>query len=89
MQYLLSTWEFSRATISMVAYNGYFQEYNLTISNRDEYSWSLEREFNLLTVISENAISTWYVDIIFMPHGRMKVGKQSSISYLCTKEEWK
>ncbi|PON48447.1 Guanine nucleotide-binding protein, beta subunit [Parasponia andersonii] len=45
-----------RATISMVTYNGYFQEYNLTISNRDKYSWSLEREFNLLTVIPENAI---------------------------------
>ncbi|KAF4390156.1 hypothetical protein G4B88_005074 [Cannabis sativa] len=47
-----------RATISMVAYNGYFQEYSLTISSRDEYSWSLEREFNLQTVISENPISS-------------------------------
>lgn len=47
-----------RATISVVAYNGYFQEYNLNINNRDEYSWSLEREFNLLTVISDNSISS-------------------------------
>ncbi|EXC19338.1 hypothetical protein L484_002140 [Morus notabilis] len=47
-----------RATISMVTYNGYFQEYNLNINNRDEYSWSLEREFNLLTVIADNSISS-------------------------------
>ncbi|KAF3452895.1 hypothetical protein FNV43_RR03328 [Rhamnella rubrinervis] len=38
-----------RATISMLTYNGYFQEYTLSIKNQDEFSWSLEREFYLLS----------------------------------------
>ncbi|CAL8990903.1 unnamed protein product [Prunus brigantina] len=47
-----------RATISIITYNGYFQEYNLSINNQNEFSWSLEREFKLLTVISDDAISS-------------------------------
>ncbi|XP_021887319.1 autophagy-related protein 18b isoform X2 [Carica papaya] len=38
-----------RFTISVVTYNGYFQEYTLTINNQNEAVWALEREFNLST----------------------------------------
>ncbi|GAB4838162.1 Autophagy- protein 18b [Ancistrocladus abbreviatus] len=40
-----------RATISIIAYNGYFREYSFSINHQNETSWSLEREFNLLTAI--------------------------------------
>ncbi|KAF6156361.1 hypothetical protein GIB67_031482 [Kingdonia uniflora] len=43
-----------RASISIVTYNGYFQEYRLRINSLNESSWSLEREFNLLTAVSDN-----------------------------------
>ncbi|KAE8735455.1 hypothetical protein F3Y22_tig00000340pilonHSYRG00428 [Hibiscus syriacus] len=36
-----------RAVISLIAYNGYFQEYTSTLNNQNESTWSLEREFNL------------------------------------------
>ncbi|XP_028071781.1 autophagy-related protein 18b-like isoform X2 [Camellia sinensis] len=42
-----------RATISLITYSGYFLEYSLSINHQNESSWILEREFNLLTVISE------------------------------------
>ncbi|KAM0031243.1 putative transcription factor WD40-like family [Helianthus debilis subsp. tardiflorus] len=43
-----------RATISIITYNGYFLEYVLNINHRNESSWTLDREFNLLTAISES-----------------------------------
>nr|XP_011471071.1 PREDICTED: autophagy-related protein 18b isoform X3 [Fragaria vesca subsp. vesca] len=46
-----------RATISIISYSGYFQEYNLSINNQNEFLWSLEREFKLLNVILDDAIS--------------------------------
>ncbi|XP_019086909.1 PREDICTED: autophagy-related protein 18b-like isoform X3 [Camelina sativa] len=39
-----------RATVSVITYNGYFQEYTLSINNKNESSWTLEREFNLLSI---------------------------------------
>ncbi|OMP02529.1 hypothetical protein CCACVL1_02775 [Corchorus capsularis] len=47
-----------RAIISLISYNGYFQEYTLSINNKNEASRSLEREFNLLTVNSDSARSS-------------------------------
>ncbi|KAK9098024.1 hypothetical protein Syun_025069 [Stephania yunnanensis] len=41
----------SRANVSIITHNGYFQEYSLSINHLNECSWSLEREFNLLTAI--------------------------------------
>ncbi|XP_050375296.1 autophagy-related protein 18b isoform X3 [Argentina anserina] len=46
-----------RATISIITFNGYFQEYNLSINNQNVFVWSLEREFKLLNVILDDAIS--------------------------------
>ncbi|GMP80933.1 hypothetical protein CsSME_00035842 [Camellia sinensis var. sinensis] len=46
-----------RATISLIAYSGYFLEYSLSINHQNESSWILEHEFNLLTVISEHVNS--------------------------------
>lgn len=45
--------QFSRANMSVITYNGYFQEYNLSIDAQNELSWTLGREFNLLTVTSD------------------------------------
>ncbi|KAK3183529.1 hypothetical protein Dsin_030815 [Dipteronia sinensis] len=42
-----------RASISIITYNGYFQEYAFSVT-QSESLWSLEREFNLLTVITDN-----------------------------------
>lgn len=39
-----------RANMCTITYNGYFQEYNLSIDAHQKLSWSLERETNLLTV---------------------------------------
>lgn len=39
--------------MSVITYNGYFQEYNLSIDAQNELSWTLGREFNLLTVTSD------------------------------------
>ncbi|XP_054821366.1 autophagy-related protein 18b [Prosopis cineraria] len=39
-----------RAIVSIITYNGYFQEYNVSIDAQNELSWTLGREFNLLTV---------------------------------------
>ncbi|XP_071729633.1 autophagy-related protein 18b [Rutidosis leptorrhynchoides] len=47
-----------RATVSIITYNGYFLEYILNINNRNEPSWTLDREFNLLTAISESGSSS-------------------------------
>ncbi|XP_048228376.1 autophagy-related protein 18b isoform X2 [Ricinus communis] len=41
-----------RATLSIITFNGYFQEYVIDINNQNESKWSLEHEFNLLTVLS-------------------------------------
>ncbi|KAI8017953.1 Autophagy-related protein 18b [Camellia lanceoleosa] len=46
-----------RAIISLITYSGYFLEYSLSINHQNESSWILEREFNLLTVISERVNS--------------------------------
>ncbi|XP_077222273.1 autophagy 18 B-like protein isoform X2 [Tasmannia lanceolata] len=46
----------SRASIFIITFNGYFQEYSLTINHLNESSWSLEREFNLLTATSNDVI---------------------------------
>ncbi|XP_076931529.1 autophagy-related protein 18b-like [Bidens hawaiensis] len=40
-----------RATISIITYNGYSLEYVLNIKHQNESSWTLDREFNLLTAI--------------------------------------
>ncbi|XP_017411091.1 autophagy-related protein 18b isoform X3 [Vigna angularis] len=39
-----------RAILSVITYNGFFKEYNISINARNELSWALGREFNLLTV---------------------------------------
>ncbi|AEE85774.2 autophagy 18 B-like protein [Arabidopsis thaliana] len=39
-----------RATVSVITYNGYFQEYTLSINNKNESLWTLEREFNLFSI---------------------------------------
>ncbi|KAF3784437.1 Autophagy-related protein 18b [Nymphaea thermarum] len=38
----------SRASIFILSYNGYFQEYSLTLDDSGISTWKLEREFNLL-----------------------------------------
>ncbi|KAF9602183.1 hypothetical protein IFM89_025483 [Coptis chinensis] len=43
-----------RASISIITYSGYFLDYSLSIDHLNESSWSLEREFNLLTVLAED-----------------------------------
>lgn len=42
-----------RAVISIISYNGYFQEYMLSINCKNEAAWSLDREYNLLTAIPD------------------------------------
>ncbi|GFP85472.1 autophagy-related protein 18b [Phtheirospermum japonicum] len=42
-----------RATVSVITFSGYFQEYGLRINHRHEATWTLEHEFNLLTAIAE------------------------------------
>ncbi|WOL19682.1 autophagy-related protein [Canna indica] len=37
-----------RASIFIIAHNGYFREYTLNVVKLNEFSWSLERELNLL-----------------------------------------
>ncbi|XP_043707885.1 autophagy-related protein 18b isoform X2 [Telopea speciosissima] len=44
----------SKACISIITSNGYFQEYSLSFDHLNEPLWSLEREFNLLTVVPDN-----------------------------------
>ncbi|PPS11996.1 hypothetical protein GOBAR_AA08641 [Gossypium barbadense] len=54
-----------RAIISLIAYNGYFQEYAFTLNSQNESTWSLEREFNLVAVISgrsQEGKSRWVAD---------------------------
>ncbi|CAA2965119.1 Autophagy-related protein 18b [Olea europaea subsp. europaea] len=46
-----------RATISVITYGGYFQEYGFRINHRNEASWTLEHELNLLTATAEIATS--------------------------------
>ncbi|XP_027066758.1 autophagy-related protein 18b isoform X1 [Coffea arabica] len=47
-----------RATISVLTNGGYFLEYGSTINRQNESSWTLEREYNLLTVQGEQAASS-------------------------------
>ncbi|XP_057767238.1 autophagy-related protein 18b isoform X1 [Salvia miltiorrhiza] len=42
-----------RATISMISFSGYFQEYSFRINHKNEATWTLEHEFNLLTAVAE------------------------------------
>ncbi|KDO62329.1 hypothetical protein CISIN_1g0193491mg, partial [Citrus sinensis] len=37
------------ASVSVITYNGYFVEYIFSINNCCESTWTLDREFNLLT----------------------------------------
>ncbi|XP_047177681.1 autophagy-related protein 18b isoform X1 [Vigna umbellata] len=39
-----------RAILSVITSNGFFKEYNISINARNELSWALGREFNLLTL---------------------------------------
>eukprot|EP01018_Ginkgo_biloba_P036718 Gb_30658 [translate_table: standard] len=50
-----------RARISTISYNGYFNEYSVTLSPQNAPSWNLEHECNLLTSPSEQ-ISANFVD---------------------------
>ncbi|CAI0427671.1 unnamed protein product [Linum tenue] len=43
-----------RATLAVINYNGYFQEYILDFNGPSDPKWSLEREFNLLAARSGN-----------------------------------
>lgn len=42
-----------RASMFVIAHNGYFREYSLTVTKSKESVWSLEREFNLIDTIME------------------------------------
>ncbi|XP_011018091.1 PREDICTED: autophagy-related protein 18b [Populus euphratica] len=42
----------SRATLSVITFNGHFLEYTVYVNTQNESKWSLESEFNLLAVIS-------------------------------------
>ncbi|KAH9606188.1 hypothetical protein KSS87_008482 [Heliosperma pusillum] len=42
-----------RAWISVITYNGYFREYMFIINQKNECSWSLEREYSVLSSISD------------------------------------
>ncbi|KAL9339473.1 hypothetical protein Peur_068488 [Populus x canadensis] len=42
----------SRATLSVITFNGHFLEYTVDVNTQNESKRSLEREFNLLAVIS-------------------------------------
>ncbi|XP_042003424.1 autophagy-related protein 18b-like [Salvia splendens] len=37
-----------RATISMISFSGYYQEYSLRINNKNEATWTLERRFKAI-----------------------------------------
>ncbi|XP_020962165.1 autophagy-related protein 18b isoform X2 [Arachis ipaensis] len=53
-----STSEFlaCRAIMSVITYNGQFKEYNLSVDAHNDLTWSLGREFNLLTVTPDKAV---------------------------------
>ncbi|GAB2291525.1 Autophagy- protein 18b [Dionaea muscipula] len=40
-----------RATIPIIAYDGYFREYSLTMNDQNEPLWNLERELNLSAAV--------------------------------------
>lgn len=63
---------FSRATISIITYNGYFQEYSFRLNYQNEPLWTLEHEFNLLSPVSDNA-SSW--SNVTQTHLCSKLGK--------------
>ncbi|KAL1553839.1 Autophagy-related protein 18b [Salvia divinorum] len=42
-----------RATISMISYSGYFQEYNFRTNQKNEATWTLEHVFNLTKTNAE------------------------------------
>ncbi|QHO50414.1 Autophagy-related proteinb [Arachis hypogaea] len=45
-----------RAIMSVITYNGQFKEYNLSVDAHNDLTWSLGREFNLLTVTLDKAV---------------------------------
>lgn len=47
-----------KATISFITFQGYFLEYGFRIDHQNEATWTLEREFNILTVQPENNASS-------------------------------
>ncbi|GER47303.1 autophagy-related protein [Striga asiatica] len=46
-----------RATVSVITFMGYFQEYCLRINYKNEATWTLEHEFNLLTAVAKHTAS--------------------------------
>lgn len=54
-----------RATISMITYRGYFLEYVYNVNHQNKSSWTLEREFNLLT--AETSSLSWKVRSLRAP----------------------
>ncbi|KAL3629755.1 Autophagy-related protein 18b [Castilleja foliolosa] len=46
-----------RATVSVITFSGYYQEYGLRINQMHEATWTLEHEFNLLTAIAEQTVN--------------------------------
>lgn len=42
-----------RATVSVLTFSGYFQEYGLRVNHKNEAAWSLEHELNLLTAVAD------------------------------------
>lgn len=46
-----------RVTVSMITYSGYFQEYGLRVNHKNEATWTLEHEFNLLTAVVDRSSS--------------------------------
>ncbi|XP_073014806.1 autophagy-related protein 18b isoform X2 [Primulina eburnea] len=44
-----------RATVSVISFSGYFQEYGLRVNHKNEAAWSLEHELNLLTAVAEKS----------------------------------
>lgn len=41
----------------MITFSGYFQEYVFRINHKNEATWTLEHEFNLLTAVAEKTAS--------------------------------
>ncbi|KAK4481648.1 hypothetical protein RD792_012555 [Penstemon davidsonii] len=46
-----------RATVSVITFSGYFQEYGFRLNHKNEATWTLEHEYNLLTAIAEETTS--------------------------------
>ncbi|KAE8126008.1 hypothetical protein FH972_020764 [Carpinus fangiana] len=49
---------YCKATISIINYNGHFQEYSFSLNHQNEPSWTLDHELNLLTVVSDDTFNS-------------------------------